>query len=119
MTADVVAISSLVDAPAPWRVERVDVGHDHHVWHLVDANGHTLISSSGVNGRGPLLQRRMLERIAASVNAMVPVVVALARAVLAEDERGVSSSTKRHHASSLLAQSILFGAGIAEVEKTR
>lgn len=101
------------DAPTPWSVVPVTIEETGlQVWHLVDRNDLTLISSTGVNGRGPELQRRMLERIASCVNATSPTVEGLARAVVTFDERGDSWKPKRHAASALLAQAVL---GVKEV----
>lgn len=92
--------------PSPWSVVRVDLGEEGSAFHLVDARGHTILSSSGVNRLGSDSQRAILDRIAAAVNAVHPDVLELARIVVRSDERGVSSSTHRHQASAMLAQHI-------------
>lgn len=108
MSAAYVTPEPVEDAPLPWSVVPVVIeASGLKVYHLVDARSHSLLSSSAVNGRGPELQRQMLERICAAVNSSSPDVEGLARAVIAEDLLGTSWSTRRHHASSLLAHHIV------------
>jgi hypothetical protein len=102
-------IPTETDAPGPWSIVPVTIEESGlKVWHVVDSNGHSLLSSTAVNGRGPLLQRRMLERIVAAVNALSPEALALARCVVRHDQMN-ATSTKRFQASSLLAQHVLMG----------
>lgn len=96
------------DAPLPFSVVPVVIEDSGlKVYHLVDGRGHSILSSSAVNGRGPELQRQMLERICSAINSTSPEIEGLARAVIAEDLLGTSWSTRRHHASSLLAHHIV------------
>jgi hypothetical protein len=99
------AILGLDDPPRPWAVVRVGDG----IHHLVDANGLTLLSSTSINGRGPDLQKQLLERICACMNALDPEVVALAACVFRHDQAH-ATGTKRFQASALLAHHVVKGA---------
>ncbi len=92
-----------MDAPTPWSVHECGLTDGATEFHLVDANDHTLLRQRDVNGRHGKCAIDFLQRLADNANATSSEVMALARIVHQQDQMGVSQSSKRHHASSLLA----------------
>ncbi len=91
------------DSPTPWSVHEFQKTDGSTTHHLLDARGYSLIRAEDVIGRSGPCAVALLQKIADSANSTSPEVMELARIVHQQDRMGVSQSSKRHHASSLLA----------------